>query len=477
MSSFFAKPSDDLLDQIKEIVGAGGWKSGADGERYFEDPRHSFTGQACLIAMPSSVEQVAEIVKLCNVHKAGIIPYGGGTGVVAGQLSPDSANAIILSLEKMNQIREISPLEGVMIAEAGCILETVHAAATDHGLLFPLSMASKGSCSIGGNLATNAGGIQVLRYGNARDLCLGVEAVLPNGEILSELSPLRKNNTGFDMRHLLIGSEGTLGIITAASLVLKPVEPEAVTVLCAIKSPADALRLYHALQAAIGDCISGLELMSGFGIELVTEHFENLKNPFGQNHPWYLLAEITGHVGIRERVEEALAACMESDLLPDAVIAESEAQRTALWDLRENTPEANNVNGAFCNSDTAVPISKVDEFISATIKAIKAIGPELRVNSYGHIGDGNIHHNVFPAKGVSKKEFVTAYPEKVEAVRMAINEATDQFNGSISAEHGIGRLKTTDLEVYVSTTKRDAMRRIKAALDPNNIMNPGALIV
>lgn len=476
MPSHFAKPSTDLLDQIKEIVGGGGWKTPADAARYFEDPRHSFTGQACLVVMPSSVAQVSDIVKLCNVHKAGIIPYGGGTGVVAGQLSPDSNNAIVLSLEKLNQIREILPLEGVLVAEAGCILENVHAAAAEHGLQFPLSMASKGTCSIGGNLATNAGGIQVLRYGNARDLCLGVEAVLPNGDILSELSPLRKNNTGFDLRHLLIGSEGALGIITAASLVLKPIDPESVTVLCALKSPADALQLYHGLRATVGESISGLELMSGFGIELVTAHFEGLKNPFNQSYPWFLLAEITGHIGIRSRIEEALETCMESGLLPDAVIAESESQRASLWALRENTPEANRANGAFCNSDTSVPISKVDAFISETTKAIKTIGPELRINSYGHIGDGNIHHNVFPAKGMLKKEFVAAFPDKVEAVRMAINQVTDQFSGSISAEHGIGRLKTTDLDIYVSLAKRDAMKSIKAALDPNNIMNPGALI-
>ena len=274
------------------------------------------------------------------------------------------------------------------------------------GVCYPLSMASKGSCSIAGNLATNTGGIQVLRYGNARDLCLGVEAVLPNGDMLSELSPLRKNNTGLNMRHLLIGSEGALGVITAASLVLKPVGPEAVTVLCALNTPAQALQLYHALKADLGDSISGLELMSDFGIASVTDHFETLRNSFTTRHPWYLLVVFTGHTGIRVRVERTLTACMDKGMLPDAVLAEIQAQCKALWDLREYTPQANSANGAFCNSDTSVPIGRGDDFIAATTQAVARIGPELRINTYGHIGDGNIHHNVFPAPGMSKKEFV-----------------------------------------------------------------------
>jgi len=327
----FPAPSEELLFKLKNLVGPSGWQSGQEIARYFEDPRQSFTGQGRLVLKPSSTQQVCEIVKLCNEYLAGIIPYGGGTGVVAGQLSTQSDNAIILSLEKMNKVRSMSIAESTMVAEAGCILENVHNAAAEHGLCYPLSMASKGSCSIGGNLPTNAGGIQVLRY-------------------------------------------------------------------------------------------------------------------------------------------------MDNALLLDAVIAETEAQRKALWDLREYTPEANSANGAFCNSDTSVPISQVDAFIAATTKAIAQIGPDLRINSYGHIGDGNIHHNVFGAPGVSKAEFVSAHPDKVEAVRMAINETTDSFGGSISAEHGIGRLKTHDLEIYVSSAKRDAMKRIKMALDPNNIMNPGALI-
>ena len=302
MTDFFP-PDIAILTQLKSIVGDGGWRDAVDAERYFEDPRGRFKGKARLVLMPASTKEVSRIVRLCNEYRTGLIPYGGGTGVVAGQLSPKNENAIILSVERLNRIREVKTGDFAMVAEAGCILENVHAVAAEHGLIFPLSMASKGSCTIGGNLATNAGGIQVLRYGNARDLCLGIEAVLPSGDILSELNPLRKNNTGYDLRHLLIGSEGTLGIITAATLVLKPQEPETVTALCAIATPAQALKVFEAFRKELGESLSGLELLSDFGLRLVNRHFPALKNPLAEPDDWYLLAEISGQDGTRERVE------------------------------------------------------------------------------------------------------------------------------------------------------------------------------
>lgn len=472
----FSPPDLAVLERLKAIVGDGGWREAADAGRYFEDPRGRFTGQGRLVLMPGSTAGVADIVRLCNETGAGLIPYGGGTGVVAGQLSPENENAIILSVERLNRVREVNVQDGAMVAEAGCILENIHAVAAEHGLMFPLSMASKGSCTIGGNLATNAGGIQVLRHGNARDLCLGIEAVLPSGEVLSELNPLRKNNTGYDLRHLLIGSEGTLGIITAATLVLKPIDPDTVTALCAIASPADALRVFEVLRREVGNNLSGLELLSDFGLRLVNEHFPDLKNPLSEPKDWYLLAEISGPEGIRERVEEVLAGCMEAELVVDAVVASSEGQRAKLWELRENTPEANRLTGAICNSDTSVPISRIDDFIARTYQALAAVHPELRTNSYGHIGDGNIHHNVFPPRGVTKVDFVAANPGIIDAVRHAIDDVTVACGGSISAEHGIGRLKVGDLEHYESAAKVQVIRQIKAALDPKNIMNPGAMI-
>ncbi len=472
----FIEPSSELIENIKAVVGPSGWKTAQDAPRYFEDPRGRFEGKGHLIVMPTSTQQVSDVVRLCAAEKVAIVPFSGGTGVVAGQLSIDSDNAIILSLEKMNQVREMSVDDAVMIVDAGCILENIHSAADGHDMIFPLSMASKGSCCIGGNLATNAGGIQVLRYGNARDLCLGIEAVLPDGTVLNELSPLQKNNTGYDLRHLLIGSEGTLGIITAASLKLKPKDPETSTAFLAIASPAQGLAVYKEMKAHLGDAISALELMSGMGLGLVTSKFPNLRNPFAENPPWALLMEASGPVGLASRVEAALEACFDKELLQDAVIAQSEAQRDGLWDLRENTPEANRMEGAFCNSDTSVSVSRVHGFIADTIKAIADIHPEVRINSYGHVGDGNIHHNVFPPFGISKADFLGQHPEILEQVRMAINKVTHQHHGSISAEHGIGRLKTGDLEQYVTPARYDMIRRIKKAVDPDNIMNPGVLI-
>lgn len=476
MSSCFKQPDEQLLSDLKTIVGDGGWKPGNDASRYYEDPRGRFEGSGCLVLLPENTQQVSDIVKRCNESKVGIVPYGGGTGVVAGQMSISSANAIVLSLERMNQVRELLLDDEVIVAEAGCILENIHETATNHGLMFPLSMASKGSCSIGGNLATNAGGIQVVRYGNARDLCLGIEAVLPCGTIYSDLSPLRKNNTGYDLRHLLIGSEGTLGVITAATLALKPIDAETATVYCAVSSPADAFGLYKQVRKHLGNSISALELMSQFGLELVTEHFPALTKPFAENHDWYLLLEASGPLGTGDRLEVALAECFEIEILLDAVVAQSKAQQDGLWDLRENTPEANRSAGAFCNSDTSVPISKVDAFIKLTTEKVKGIHPDLRLNTYGHIGDGNIHHNVLPPAGISKATFIAENPNIVEAVRMAINETTITFGGSISAEHGIGRLKIRDLELFGDEAKLKTLRSIKAAMDPNNILNPGAIV-
>ncbi|UWR24306.1 FAD-binding oxidoreductase [Sulfitobacter sp. S190] len=472
----FDTPDPQVLGEIKNTVGLSGWKVASEAPQYFEDPRGRFRGLGCLIVLPDTTQQVAEIVRLCNDARIGIVPYSGGTGVVAGQLSDENPNVVILSLERMNTIRDMQIDEGVMVVEAGCILENVHDAAAQHDMAFPLSMASKGSCCIGGNLATNAGGIQVLRYGNARDLCLGIEAVLPDGTVLQELAPLRKNNTGYDLRHLLIGSEGTLGIITAAALRLVPQDPETGTAFLAIRAPSDGLSVYRTLKTYLGDSISGLELMSGMGIALVTEKFPDLRNPFDQLPPWALLLEATGAMGLSARIEEALQACFEAGLIVDAVIAQSAAQRKSLWDLRENTPEANRMAGAFCNSDTSVPLGKMDAFIADTVAKITGINPGLRINSYGHIGDGNIHHNVFPPDGVSKETFIADNPAIIDQVRTAVNDVTHAHGGSISAEHGVGRLKTADLENYATAARLGVLKQIKAALDPNNIMNPGALI-
>lgn len=464
------------LAHIQSVLGPSGWREPQDSPTHFEDPRGRFTGLAAGIALPESTEQVAQVVTCCSAAKIALIPHSGGTGVVAGQLSIDNEAVIVLSLKRMNRVRELLAVDAAMVVDAGCVLEFIHEQAAQAGFQFPLSMASKGSCCIGGNLATNAGGIQVLRHGNARDLCLGIEAVLPDGSVLQELSPLRKNNTGYDMRHLLIGSEGTLGIITAATLSLKPQEAETLVCFCALNNPAQAVELLHSIRRQLGENVSAIELMSDLGVSLVTQHFTDLRSPFSQRYDWYLLIEVAGQEGVGQQLEQALAEFLETGLIVDAVLAHSQSQAAALWQLRENTPEANRLAGSICSSDTSVPISQINPFVQRTGEALHAIDPGLRINSYGHIGDGNIHHNVFPPLGIEKPQYLADNPGIIDAVRMAINESTHSCQGSISAEHGIGRLKTEDLKHYLSPEKLGMMRAIKQAIDPDNIMNPGALL-
>lgn len=452
------------------------WHSAAPDSRYTNDPRDRFKGHAVPVYLPRNTEEVAAIVRACSVSGTGIIPYGGGTGVVGGQLVFEAENTILLSLEKMKSIRSISLDDGVMVVDAGCVLADIQAAAREEGMIFPLSMASEGSSQIGGNLATNCGGIQVLRHGNARDLCLGIEAVLPDGSVLNELSPLRKNNTGYDLRHLLIGSEGTLGIITAASLVLKPAPAQTLTAFCAVTGPAEAISLLRTMRKELGDAISAFELMSDFGFTLLAKHFPDYRFPLANHAPWYVLLDADGDDGLEERFEAVLAAQFETGLVRDGTIATSEAQRHALWQLRESTPEANRLSGAICNSDTAVPISRVPAFIKDTLSALAQIDEGLTVNAYGHVGDGNIHFNVFPPPGRSKRDIVENDQPLIDTIRHAINEATLAHNGSISAEHGIGRLKRDDLVRYGDPVKRAIMQQVKMAIDPKGIMNPDALL-
>ena len=460
---------------IKSLLGPSGWRGPEDAARYFDDPRGRFHGRAALIALPRDTAQVAAVMRLCHGAGVPVIPYGGGTGVVAGQLSIDSDAVVILSLERMNRLRGFSREDGVMTVEAGAILEQVHAMAAERGMTFPLSMGSKGSATIGGNLATNAGGIQVLRDGNARDLCLGVEAVLADGSVLDELTPLRKNNVGYDLRHLLIGSEGTLAVITAATLSVRPLDAETVTAFCGIDSPAAAVALLGALRGDFGTAISALELMSDFGLELALDTLDGLRRPLAGRHPWYLLIELGGPEGLRARFEAGFARHLEAGLLQDAVIAGTVAQRQAIWALRERTPEVNHRNGAICSSDTAVPISAIPDFVAQVHAAVAAVHSGLRINSYGHIGDGNIHHNVFPPKGADKTGFLATHPGVNDAVRMAITRVSHALGGTISAEHGIGRLKIEDMAQFASPVRLAMMRQIKAALDPKGILNPGAL--
>ena len=463
----------DITTTLKSITGPKGWLEGNDTTRYTEDPRGRVAGLAHLVLRPGSVAEVSEILMACNNANVGIIPFGGGTGGANGHLDPSGAH-VVLSLERLNRVRHISAQDASITVEAGVKLCDIHAAAEDVGRMFGLSLASEGSCTIGGNLASNAGGVQTLRYGNARDLCLGLEAVLADGSVLSCLAPLRKDNTGYDLRHLLIGSEGTLGVITTATLKLSSKPQRRDTMLCAVPSPEAALDLLYALRDHLGDVVSAFELMSSLGLSLALKHFPDLRDPFAASHAWYVLADISAPAGSKDHLEAALAQAFESGLVQDAVLATSGAQAAMLWALRENAFEYNRIERAIYSSDTSVPLSRIGAFVTKVQQDLTGWEASLRVNCYGHIGDGNIHVNVFAAEN-THKAFLECHPNATTHIAHIIETATVAFDGSISAEHGIGRTKIECLRRYADPTKLVMMRRIKEALDPNGILNPGAL--
>jgi FAD/FMN-containing dehydrogenase len=470
------EPNAEHLAEFSDCLDAGGFLDASSdaAQPYLVEPRDIFHGQAAAILKPAATDQVAAILRLCQRHRIGVVPYGGGTGLVGAQISTGGPRPVILSLERMNRIRAVLPEDGVIIAEAGVILADLQAAASDAGRLFPLSLAAQGSCRIGGNLATNAGGVQVLRYGNARDLCLGLEAVLADGSVLSGLKPLRKDNTGYDLRHLLIGSEGTLGVITAASLKLFPLPGEVVTAMLAVPSPEGALSLLQILRERLGEGISAFELIAGAGIGFLAEFYPERVDPLAGHPDWRVLVEITGPAGggLSARAEDVLADIFDQGLATDGVLAASEAQRANMWWMRETMPECNRRVGSISSHDISLPLSRTGRFIADGAGIVAGYGADLRVNCFGHVGDGNLHYNVFPSKGRRVVEFrALAGPLKT-----AIHDLAHSHGGSISAEHGIGRMKTADLEKYGDRTKLTAMRSIKAALDPLGILNPGAVV-
>ncbi|MCX7646134.1 MAG: FAD-binding oxidoreductase [Rhodobacteraceae bacterium] len=440
---------------------------------YLEEPRGRWQGTAGLVLAPASAEEVAEVVRAAAEARVGIVPFGGGTGLVGGQILPEGPAPVILSLERMRAIRAVHPEENVLIAEAGAILADVQAAAREAGRQFPLSLASEGSARIGGLLATNAGGSGVLRYGNARDLCLGLEAVLPDGSIWHGLKRLRKDNTGYDLRDLLIGAEGTLGIITAAVLRLHPVPAGVGTALLAVASPEAALRLLALANDLAGGCVSAFELMHRTGFDFLAETMPELRAPLEGPPEWSVLVEVGLPAGLAPDalLETLFETAAEEDLVADGVIARSEAQRAALWRVREAIPEANRLIGAVSSHDISVPLGAIPEFIERAPAAIAPFG-DFRINCFGHVGDGNLHWNVFPAPGRSRAD----HEAERDAIKRAVHDLVHALGGSVSAEHGIGRLKVADLERYGEPAKLAAMRAIKRALDPLGIMNPGAVL-
>jgi len=441
--------------------------------RYLADPRGRVGGHAGAVARPRSVEEVSQIIAACYAARVGVVPYGGGTGLVLGQVMAEGPAPLVLSLERMRAVRSVHPAENVIVVEAGATLAEVQTAAEAVGRLFPLSLASQGTARIGGNLSTNAGGVNVLRYGNARDLCLGLEAVMPDGSIWHGLKRLRKDNTGYDLRNLLVGAEGTLGVITAASLKLSPIPAAMGTALMVVPSPAAALELLALAQSRLGGLVSAFELISRMGLDFLAEKLPEQRQAFAEHPDWMVLID----VGLPDGLDPAEAlmglfeAGLAADLVLDGVIAQSQSQRADFWAIRENIPEANRRIGSISSHDISLPLGEVAGFIEAAAPALATLG-DWRINCFGHLGDGNLHYNVFPAPGQTRAQ----HENSRDAIKTMVHDMAHARGGSVSAEHGIGRLKVDDLETYGDPVKLAAMRAIKAALDPHGIMNPGAVL-
>ncbi|QEI06992.1 FAD-binding oxidoreductase [Pigmentiphaga aceris] len=463
-----------LLDELIHLLGPEHVLTGADAAPWLTDWRGRYVGSATAVVRPANTEAVAEVVKACARHGAPVVPLGGNTGLVGGGTPDNTGTAVVVSLQRMTQIRSLDTDNDTVTVEAGCILQTLQQAARDAKRLFPLSLAAEGSCTIGGNLASNAGGTQVLRYGNMRELTLGLEVVTPEGEIWHGLRGLRKDNTGYDLRDLYIGSEGTLGIITAATLRLYPQPAASCTALVALDSVSEGVTLLSQARLGFGPALTGFELMSGESLALVTRIYPQQTLPLPAS-PWFALLELSDSEGqehARERFETVLGAALESGLAKDAVIAESIAQSKALWHLRESIPLAQAEEGKNIKHDVSIPISRIPEFVETTDALLAARFPGIRQVIFGHLGDGNLHYNVAPPLGVDPEVFL----QEQDDVYQLVHDSVHAHSGSISAEHGVGQLKRDELPRYKSQVELNLMRKIKDALDPSGMMNPGKVL-
>ncbi len=469
----------ELVKALTELVGAAHVLRGEDARPYLVDWRERYQGEALAVVRPGSTEEVAQVVKLCALHGVPIVPQGGNTGL-CGAATPDKrGNAVVLSTGRLNRIRHIDTANDTMDVEAGCILQNLQQAARDAGRLFPLSLAAEGSCTIGGNLATNAGGTQVLRYGNTRDLVLGLEVVTPQGEIWHGLRGLRKDNTGYDLRNLFVGSEGTLGIITAATLKLYPLPVAQCTALLALGSLDDAIAVLAAARQGFGASLTGYELMAGDCLRLVNQCYPQQRLPFeGESaaSPWFALLELSDSESeehARERFEAVVGELLEAGTVLDAVIAENITQSKALWHLRESIPLAEKDTGKSIKHDVSLPVSNIAAFIERGNAALQAAVPGIRHIIFGHLGDGNLHYNVARGVNMSEDELLS----RQEDVYRIVHDCVHALKGSISAEHGVGQLKRDILPQYKDPVEMALMHRIKKALDPQGLMNPGKVLV
>ncbi|MCL4765945.1 MAG: FAD-binding oxidoreductase [Hyphomicrobiaceae bacterium] len=471
-----AAPAPELIDRLAAIVGPEHALTDPDQQLpYLREWRDLFFGRTPLVLRPGSTEEVSRILALANEARVGVVPQAGNTGLVGGQTPFGTGTEIVLSVSRLKQVRDIDPAAYCMTVEAGLTLAECRAAAERADRLLPLSLPSEGSCRIGGNLATNAGGVGVLAYGNARQLALGLEVVLADGRVIPGLKALKKDNTGYDLKDLFIGSEGTLGIITAAVLKLFPRPVETATAMVALSEIAQALDLFSLSQETAGRSVTAFEFIPRICVEFVTRHVAGTREPFAKAYPWYVLIEISGAKpdgqAARE-MEDVLGQAAERGLLLDAVLASSLAQARDLWRLRESISEAQKPEGGNIKHDVSVPIARIAEFIARADRIVESICPGARPLPLGHFGDGNVHYNVAQPVGMDKQRFMELW----EPITGAVHALAAEMDGSISAEHGIGRVKRADLERHKSPVELDLMRRIKAAFDPNGILNPGKVL-
>ena len=467
---------NELIARLRSICGASNVLThddpGADLSAWEQDWRKRSRGRALAVVRPGSTAEVAEVVKACAAHGTAIVPQGGNTGLVVGSVPDDSGTQVVLSMTRMNAVRAIDPDNLTLTVEAGCILQNLQDVAAKAGFLFPLSLAAEGSCTIGGNLGTNAGGTQVLRYGNARDLCLGLEVVTARGEVWNGLTGLRKDNTGYDLRHLMIGSEGTLGVITAANMKLYPLPAAQLTAWAAVPSMEAAVQLLGLAHSRLGPGLTGFEVMGQFALSLVDKHYPQQRVPLFKDTPWCVLLENSDSENeqhARDQFEALLEAAMEAGCVTDAVVAENIAQARALWHIRESIPLAQAEEGLNIKHDISIPVSRIPAFVAETDALLQREIPGVRLVNFGHLGDGNLHYNVQAPEGSDGPAFLRDWEEKVNTL---VFDQVARFEGSISAEHGVGELKARKLPTYKDPTALAMMRAIKHALDPQNLLNP-----
>ena len=447
----------------------------ADVEPFLVDQRKLYRGRALGVVLPRNVEDVSRILRFCGDARIGVVPHGGNTSYCGGATPDESGTQLVLSLRRLNRVRGVDALNSAMVVEAGCLLTNVQQAATAAGLFFPLSLGSQGSCQIGGNLATNAGGTNVLRYGMMRDLVLGLEVVTADGRVLSSLPPLRKDNTGYDLKSLFVGSEGTLGVITAATLKLFPAQRSVATALVAVLDVAAAVELLRALRQESGDTVSSFELIPRAALDLTLRHVPGVANPFGQPFDWCVLIELSSSRRddtLHPLLESVLSSAEARGAVLDAVLAKNDRERAQFWRIRENIPEAQRKHGASLKHDISVPVASMPDFIARAGSWIEANVPDGVLVAYGHVGDGNLHFNISQAEASSASSFLA----REASIKRVIHDLVRDFGGSFSAEHGIGRLKVGELAQYSTPAELALMRSIKVAFDPRGIMNPGKVL-